>query len=92
MIMQFACSVTLPVKLRPVQHVYVFLIESQKRIEEKENIQKISVQLTLVTSLSVYLKTPLVKCSMNIMTDLCFFTLRGEVMTYLPEANVLSYI
>lgn len=69
--------------------VNVFLIGNQKLIEEKEDSQKISLSLTIMTSLSVYLKT---ECLMNIITNLVLFHFGGEVMMLLPKANVLCDI
>ena len=52
----FASSFTLLGRPGHRQWWFVFLIGTQKCIEEKENIQKISVSLTIVTFLSVTLK------------------------------------
>lgn len=58
---------------------YYFLNWKSKLIEKKENIQKISVSLTIVTSLSVNLKAPIEKYLMSIITDLVlFFILLGK--------------
>lgn len=73
---------------------FVFLTGTQKCIEEKGNTQKISVSLTIVTSLSANLKTFIEKWLMNIITDLVLFHSFGGIndIFFFPEANAQSSI